>query len=162
MINFSSDRDKGSAIVEFPPALVIILFLALFPMINLLCLSVAYGAGWYLNNMEAREVVCHPPLESGAPTGTYLPPTYTLNTSQNWKGFMGVTETPDSPLVAGYPSASNPVLVGNTTVHTTVIIKPFLAMPVFAKLPWLSQIPGLGQPWTCNYYSTVVQEEQGQ
>ena len=75
---------------------------------------------------------------------------------------MGVIEAADSPMIAGYPSSANPVLVGNTTVRTTVHIKPFLAMPIFGKLPWLSEIPGLGKPWTCVYTTTVVQEEQGQ
>ncbi len=142
--------------------MVILFLIVFFPMINFLWLSVAYGAGWYLNMIEAREVACRPPIESGGPTGNFVTPNYTVSQSQNWKGFMGVIEAAGSPLVAQYASTINPVLIGQSQVQTTVSIKPFMAMPFFEKVPWLSQIPGLGKPWSCVYYSTVVQEEQGQ
>jgi len=155
-------RGKGSTIAELPPALILLLIVMFFPMINLLWLGVGYGAGMYLNMIEAREIVCHPPIEANGPSGNFVTPNYTVIQSQNWNGYMGVAEVPPSPQVAQFPSAINPVLVGQSTVKTTVTIKPFLKMLYFAKLPFLSKIPGLGKPLTCIYYSTVVQEEQGQ
>jgi hypothetical protein len=112
--------------------------------------------------MEAREVACRPPIEIAGPSGRFVMPNYIVSQSQNWRGFMGVIEAADSPMVAQYASTINPVLVGQSQVQTTVSIKPFLTMPFFDRVPFLSQIPGLARPWSCIYYSTVVQEEQGQ
>lgn len=113
--------------------MVILFLIVFFPMINFLWLSVAYGAGWYLNMIEAREVACRPPIESGGPTGNFVTPNYTVSQSQNWKGFMGVIEAAGSPLVAQYASTINPVLIGQSQVQTTVSIKPFMAMPFSKK-----------------------------
>jgi len=151
-------RANGSQIAELPAALIVLFFVFFYPVLNLLYLVCAFGAGWYLNNIELREVAARVPLDS-SPQSTFKPVT-DLPETLNWKGLMGVTESA-SPQVAQYPLATNPNLVGTSTVQTFVSIKPLFPMPFLTNVPGFCKIPGLGQPITFTYTSTIQQEEQG-
>jgi hypothetical protein len=167
----------GSTIAELPPSLLLLLIIVFFPLLNLIYLFVAYCAGWYLNQIEARQISFQAPLvgvtgnqstSSGITTTTYSNSSAcypnnsaqtALSQSQNWNSFMGVTEAADSPQVIYMPIVVNGVAqsqAGQAQVTTNVSIKPFLSQTP----PWLPNVPGLTGPFNCSYTDTIFQEEQ--
>ena len=165
-LNFRRLRQPtGSQIAELPPALTVLFFLFLLPALNLLYLACAFGVGWFLNNIELRDVSCHTPTSLGLkfpPTGAYqtINSTYALSESQKWNGLFGVMEdTSVSPQVAQFPVGGSAVT--SSKVMTVVNIKPFYSVPYLKNIPILCTIPGLGQPITFTYYGTIQQEEPG-
>ena len=143
---------SGSQIAELPPALLFLLILILFPLIDLLYICSAYGAGWYLNQIEARQVACMPPQ---AASGKFL--INNLPQSLNWNGLMGVVESTEaSPSVTYIPVPGSTTQAGQATVVTTVTVQPFLSI----QTQWLPIVPGLNGPLTFVYTNTIFQEEQ--
>lgn len=155
---YTSYRRNGSQLAELPPALMLLFFVILFPLLNLLCLCLSFGAGWYLNQIEMRDIASQiPPAISAGATNTFTP-SPPLSESTNWNGFLGVTEEPGSPSVT-QTADSTTGLVSLSKVTTTVSIRPFIFMCYFRNLPWLSELPGLGRPITFTYTNSIFQEE---
>src|ERR1700683_567296 len=110
-------RRKGSQMAELPPALIILFFVIFFPLLDLLYMCVAIGAGWYLNQIELREVACQipPPIAAGVTT-IYKPYPTVLPESAKLNSFMGVTEdTTISPTVTQTANANGQVLQSMVT-----------------------------------------------
>ncbi len=82
------------------------------------------GAGWYLNQIEMREVARQIPPYIAASSSNTFTPTPILPESANWNSFMGVTEAADSPSVTQISNASGQVT--QSTVTTSVNIRPFM------------------------------------
>ena len=49
-------QPSGSAILEFGPALWVLLILVIFPMVDLTAISMQYCCVWYLNHMVAQDL----------------------------------------------------------------------------------------------------------
>jgi hypothetical protein len=170
---------KGSSIAEFGPALILILIVFLFPMIDLIYLGIAYAAGWYCNHLVIREVACHNPCDKAAMG-------LAINSATNAWGASGLSTFIGSPNVTNvvtfiqvtkpvsggsetigntvtFPTAVPlPTVVGNTstytgycTVTTTMSIKPFLS------LPWIGDVPGINAPISFTFGDRRPQEEKG-
>jgi hypothetical protein len=171
-------RYTGSAIAEFGPALILILIVFLFPMIDLIYLGIAYAAGWYCNHLVIREVACHNPTDSAA-MGACIQTATSAWGASGLSSFIGnpnvtnnVTFTIVTKPVSGgsetvistgnsYP-VSAPTIVGNTSTYvgycsvtTTMPIKPFVS------LPWIGDVPGINAPITFTFGDTRPQEEKG-
>lgn len=159
-------NSRGSQIAELPPSLIILLFVFLFPFMNMLYLVCAFGAGWYLNSIQLREVACNIPADLGLhvpPTGQYQPSVFLPQCSQ-WHGLFGVSQDPGSPEVAQFASTtpgSDPNAVAVSKVRTTINIAPFVKMQSLGTLLPIGNIPGLGKPITFVYNGEIQQEEPG-
>jgi hypothetical protein len=161
-----SRQKRGSQIAELPPALLLLFFVFLFPLLNMFYLFGAFVAGWYLNSIELRQVACClpsslPPL-SNPPDQAFH--TVVLPQSQAWNGLFGVSEDINSPQVAQFPpvgAGANPNIVAVSKVITTVNIKPLVLMHNIGSLLPLGEIPGLGKPITFTYNGQIEQEEPG-
>lgn len=154
---------NGQSMSELPPALLLFFACIFFPFLNLLYICLAWGAGFYLNQIELRQVTFHtPPALGGGKNGAaYTPVTYTadnLPQSQAWGHLMGVTET-ESPIVTEYP---NPINATSPNVYQSAVLTTVSVSPVFASfgnVPILSKVPGLGKSIQFTYYSIGKQEE---
>ena len=173
-------RGQKGSIAEFGPALILILIVFLFPMIDLIYLGIAYAAGWYCNHLVIREVACHNPCDAAA-MGTCITTATNAWGASGLSNFIGnpnvvnnVTFTTVTKPTAGgnetvqssglpYPVAApvitpapgNSTYVGYCTVTTSMAVKPFVS------LPWIGDVPGINQPVTFNFGDTRPQEEKG-
>lgn len=136
---------SGSAITEFGPAIGIILLVILFPLIDLLGMTVSYGCVWYLNHLQAREAALTLRVRNGA-----LAPASQSETNQaiatvatTW-GRSGLGQFAKAKSIsqrvslASDPSAGN-AAVQTASVTTTVTVDPFLTIPFFVAVPGLNQ-----------------------
>jgi hypothetical protein len=134
-------KKSGSAITEMGPALFILIFVGVFPLLDLIFAGSAYCACVLLNNLELREASRIP--------ASQLDNSMT-QVAQNWKTsgigqFAGILGDPQTQYdystvrIDGSATAGNEVYVN---VATTVTLRPF--MPI----PFLNSIPVLGAPVT--------------
>jgi hypothetical protein len=172
-------RHRGSAIAEFGPALILILIVFLFPMMDLIYLCIAYAAGWYCNHLVIREVACHNPCDpaamgacittatnawaaSGLSTFIGSPsPTNVVSFTIVSKPVSGGTETPGATITlpAAVPAPTQTLTtatyVGYCAVTTTMTVQPFVS------LPWIGNCPGINSPISFTYGDRRPQEEKG-
>lgn len=124
---------SGSALSEVPPALFLLLFCAVFPMLNLICLGLTYSSCALLNKLELRIAAQTPSSELKSAL---------TSLEQKWQStgfgqFAGLTNPP-----ACNVSYSNLGTDTYVNVATTFSVKSFFSIPFF------SGIPGLGAPWS--------------
>jgi len=158
----SSRKNNGSQMAELPPALFILFVAVFFPLLSMFYIFLAYCAGWYLNQIELRQVACQTPQPLTPPangSSNYTGKTYTginIPQSQNWNGFLGVVETsePQVTYLPGPDKTSSQV--GQAQVTTTVSVAPFLSQ---GPSGWLPKVPGLNEPLTFVYTNTILQED---
>jgi hypothetical protein len=155
-------RAHGHQIAELPPALILLIFVFFFPVMNMLYVVCTFAAGWYLNSMQLREVSINVPSAIGLtnpPDSNYH--SVILPQSGRWNGFFGISEDVNSPQVAQFPPANNPNIVDRSRVRTTVNVQPMVRMQSLGSFLPLGEIPGLGRPWVFTYTSETPQEEPG-
>jgi len=127
-------------------------------MLDLVRLGLAYGAGWYLNQLEARAVaVSQPPLAAPYPTtfnGLIIPEVQTKETA-----FMkvigkaiGLQDTNCS--VTQQPDPNNPTVVGSATVTNTISVAPYFLDHLYLNVQGIDA-------FSFKYTTTEVQEERG-
>ncbi len=138
-------KSSGSAITEFGPAVGIVLLVILFPLIDLLGMTVSYGCVWYLNHLQSREAALTLRVRNGA-----LAPNSQAESNQaiatvatNWSRsglgqFAKAKSISQSVSLVSDPSAGN-AAVGSASVTTTVRVDPFLTIPFFVAVPGLNQ-----------------------
>ena len=164
---------------EFGPALILILIVFLFPMIDLIYLCIAYAAGWYCNHLVVREVACHNPTDVAA-MSTAITTATTAWGASGLSTFIGNPSVTNNvafivvskPVLGGSetvtgtfpfpPAAPNPTqtvttatYVGYCTVTTTMSVKPFVT------LPWIGDVPGINAPISFTFGDRRPQEEKG-
>ncbi|HEY9677977.1 MAG TPA: hypothetical protein V6C76_08200 [Drouetiella sp.] len=143
---------KGYQFAELGPALIIIFIVVLFPMLDLLYLSLAFASGWYCNHLVVREVACRDPLSANAAQQA---------ATQAWSDtglakFIGAKTTDVSNTISwigGSPGSTPPP--SSVSVATIVNVQPFLPIPFFMK------IQGLNEPVKFSYAAERPQEEKG-
>jgi hypothetical protein len=123
----------GSALSEMPPAMFLLFFFAIFPVVNLIFLGVVFASCTSLNTAELREAARTP--------HTQLTGVLTL-LQENWQSnalgrIAGVSKAPESNVT--YINIGDDAYVA---VSTTFSLKPFLPIPFFNK------VPALGAPWS--------------
>lgn len=125
---------RGSLLVEFAPALFVMLFFFFFPLVNLIGLGLEYAACATLNDLQVREASLQPSnlvLNPGGNVQKEIP--------AQWLKSLGTIVTMETP------RTSVQYIVNSNTdktvaITTRVVARPFLAIPFF------SAIPGLGAP----------------
>ena len=136
--------NSGSSLSEVPPALFLLIFCAIFPVLNFIMISVTYCSCVLLNNLELREAARTPHSQ--------LIPVF-LSIQQNWQAsalgqMAGLAGPPDS-------DTSYYVSGGDTYVTVSTI---FTAKSLF-NIPFFNGIPGLGAPWTYTISNNRVLED---
>ncbi len=123
----------GSSISEFAPALFLLFFFAVFPMINLIFLGLIFSSCVTLNNAELSEAAKTPNSQLAS---------IFSNMQSNWQstGIGRLTNGATSP--QSEISYSNIGIDAYVTVATTFTVKPFFTVPFF------NTVPGLGAPWS--------------
>jgi len=131
-MRFKNLRSKSGSISEMPPALFLLFFFAVFPMLNLIFLGLIFASCVTLNNIELREAARTP---SSQITAVFA------ELQNNWltSGFGHLTGS------AGPESEVSYMAIGTdpyVSVSTTFTVKPFLPIPIFKG------VPALGSPWS--------------
>jgi len=128
---------------EMPPAMFLLFFFAVFPLVNLIFLGVIFASCISLNNAELREAARTPRSQLTTALAAL---------QQDWQNnilgrMTGISNTPESNFY--YTNIGEDAYVG---VSTTFTLKPFL------PVPFLNQIPALGKPWSFSVKSKRVLE----
>ncbi len=141
---FQGKRTKsGSAINEMAPALFLLFFFAVFPMLNLIFLGLIFASCAMLNNLEVSEA-------SRTPNSQLTASIATLQTDwQNtgWGRLSVGSATPSYNVTYITIGTDAYVCVG-----TTFTVKPFMSLPFF------NGVPGLGAPWSFTVFGKRVLE----
>ncbi|MFA7338767.1 MAG: hypothetical protein WC028_18420 [Candidatus Obscuribacterales bacterium] len=159
-------KSTGGQIAELAPALLILFLVILFPMVDLLYLSIGYCAGWYLNQMTAKACATTPITTTTPTPADYAPAANAMKTA--WEG-SGLAAFTGAVVVAnGAKSVNFGTVVDRETglpmrfvqVDTQVQIKPFLSL---GGLPFMAamNIDGLTRPITFRYQDNRPSEETG-
>jgi nitrate reductase NapE component len=170
-------KNCGSQLVEFGPALFIVLLVGLFPLLDLMYVGMAYCCGWYYNQMEAREVSITPPPANPSPppyTISYANAQLTYINELQLKAnefcnsgiakFIGFDEqlcTIKLNSDGNAPNAANANgwRVFTSSVTTLISVRPFLSFKsgIFDRG---NGIPGVTKPLNFQYFTQLVQEQQ--
>lgn len=140
-------NSTGAAISEFGPALFLMLFFAVFPVLDMIVCGYNYMSCVALNDLQLREAAKLPRSQAQAANGPVR-----LAIPQKWQntiigGFSGTTELPETSV--NYQVKHGICFV---TVSTTFIINPFLNIPFFYG------VPGVGAPLTTTVTNKRVME----
>lgn len=181
-------KSSGGQIAELGPALFIICILILIPVMDLVYMSGAYASGWYLNQLEAREVASTLPDISGNPLGSNPPPgswppgtnVTTLVNGAASQPYIDINTKLSAWSSSGlayfcggsqqniwiyYDGVANPApppaqICDFSITTTDVSVRPFIPVPWFeAAVP--GGVPGLSRAWINRYSTRSTQEEKG-
>jgi hypothetical protein len=150
---------KGSAIAETGPALLLLLILIVFPVIDLLYMGCSFGFAWFLHNTEIRELSVRAPDVSQAQIILAKVDNDFMTNSFGMAGFMGINSANQAQkILHANPSYTPPSATapnGQVSLATSVVIRPWLYIPFFMK------VPGLNTDLTFSFASVKPQEENG-
>jgi len=151
----------GQQIAEAGPAFFILLICILFPMLDLLYYGFAFGAAWYLHQLEARAVsVSQPPFPPPSTFEGHVIPELAAKEDifvhSGIGQFIKITDL--FCQVQQIPDPTNPAVVGSSILTNQFFIQAMVPLPIpyFVNIP---SINGTGTVFT--YSSTVLQEEKG-
>jgi hypothetical protein len=179
-------KNYGGQIAEFGPAIFILLVVIVFPMVDLVYLGAAWASGWYLNQIEAREVASSVPdpanplgfNSSGSPPGTNVTALLGSSVSQPYSDvqakyaywsscglsrFCNGNQTQLWIYYAGTPntySASPAQICSYSTTTSIIEVRPLVVVPWFDVIV-PGGVPGLSKNISFAYSTTQVQEEKG-
>lgn len=129
----------GSAIVELAPCLGVLLFLVLFPMVNLMSLTFSYGCGWYLNYLQAREASVTAKVRQGTIRNHSAITEVLYRIRADWAKtglgrFTHAAEMSERFLLSpGAPGGEQ-----SLAVFTKLTVSPLLIVPFPARVPGLN------------------------
>lgn len=137
----------GAAISEFGPALFLMFFFAIFPVLDMIVAGYNYCSCVALNDLQLREASKLPRSQADAANGPVK-----LTIPQRWAssiigGFSGTSQLPET--VVSYSAKHGTCYV---TVSTTCEINPFL------KIPFFFGVPGIGAPLVTKISNKRVME----
>jgi hypothetical protein len=149
----------GGQIAELGPALFLLLIVMFFPLLDLIRLGLAFGAGWYLNQIEARAVAVSPP-PLGGPGGPFNG--LMINEVQvKENAFMqvlgpafGLQDLSCQVTQAADPAPADPTIVTKATVTNVISVAPYLLDQ------WYLNVQGVNA-FNFTYTTTETQEERG-
>lgn len=139
--------NNGSALSEFGPAVFLLIFFCLIPVIDFIFIGMDYAALRYLNELQLREAQKLPRSLATAEEGSVI-----ASIPANWsKSLLAGLKNPDHAIttkvnyqpVPWQPVGSNQTIdFWFVTVETTVQFRPLLNIPLVAR------VAGLGAPVT--------------
>lgn len=138
--NCTDRHNRGSAVLEFGPCLIVLLLFIFFPFVNLLMLGLTYSSIAALNYAQLREAAVSTHQEALDPRGRVL-----KLIPEEWQthGFGArVVGKPATKLSYEQAQKSGTLQDELVIVSTSVTAEPFL------KLPFFPGIPALGAPVT--------------
>jgi hypothetical protein len=135
---------SGSSLAELPPALFLLIFFAMFPVINLIMMGFTYCSCTLLNNLELREAARTPNSQLT---------TILASVQQNWQSsimgqYVGLTIPPKVNVSYNVNGSETYV-----TVSTVFTAKSAI------NIPYFNNVPGLGAPWTYTIGGNSVLED---
>ena len=152
---------RGGQIAESGPALFILFVVIFIPMVDFLYYGFAYGAAWYLHQLEARAVaVSQPPFGPNTTfDGRIIPEVQAKET-----GFLNSTLGQFIKVqdlfcqVQQLPDPTNAAVVGSSILTNQFFVQAILWLPI----PYFANVPALNGNGTIFTYTTsVLQEEKG-
>ena len=132
-------RGRGSTLVEFAPALFIMLVALFFPLLDLIALSTVYSVGASMNDAQLREAALLKRSQAQDATGPVM---YTIPNA--WKNSgLGRYAKIDSDINTSVSYADGPQdQYGNVEkfvcVATSFSVRPFLSVPIPISVPGLN------------------------
>ncbi len=135
----------GNATAEIGPALFILLVMVLPPMLDLAGLAFAYGAGWYLNFLQAREAAVSAEVRQGKIVNGAEIASALEAVRASWSGtslcrFTEAEGVSERFQLVGAGGSGSGNAVRYIEVVTAMQVKPFVTVPFFKN------VPGLGAP----------------
>jgi hypothetical protein len=152
-------KPRGGAIAETGPALLLLLVLVMFPLMDVLYMACAFGFSWFLHSAEIRELSVRAPKPAEAAANLTKVDTDFCNNSAGIAKFLGIdastmgTKIQHPTVTFDPPSAVDPN--GQVRLTTSVVIRPWLMIPFFMS------VPGLNADMTFKFDSIKPQEENG-
>jgi hypothetical protein len=180
-------KNTGGQIAELGPALFIICILIFIPVMDLVYMAGAYASGWYLNQLEAREVASTLPDTGGNPLGSNPPPAWPPGTNvtalvngATSQPYVDINAKLTTWLASGiaifcrgqqqniwvyYDGVANPTpppaQICDFSITTCDIqVRPFIPVPWFTQV-FPGGVPGLSVDWINRYSTRSTQEEKG-
>jgi len=140
----SAQSNCGSTLSEIPPALFLLIFVAVFPVVNFIIMGLTYCSCTLLNNLELREAARTP--------NSQLAPVI-ASVQQKWQSTtLGQLTGLASPPLADVTYSTN----GSDTYVTVSTV--FTAKSFF-NIPFFKGVPGLGGTWTYKIAGNSVLED---
>lgn len=146
------NRRGGSQIAEFAPALLILFFVILFPMVDIVYLAIGYCGGWYLNHMSSRAA-------STVAGNLAVRQTACNNMTTAWMAstiakFMNATVPLNKPTISAYGATGDQFV----EVDTQVTVAPLVNL---SSVPFLNSVgvDGVTKPITFIYVDKRPLEE---
>ncbi len=134
----------GSSIAELPAALMILLIILFFPMLNLVGLGLSYASCATLNNVQLREAALIPFSQSNKPNGPVRQAIPEAWVQSGLGRFVHLNDDPDTKVStkAGQLDPESGIQEQIVIVQTDFELRPFLVQDS-ALLP---KVPGLNRP----------------
>jgi hypothetical protein len=136
-------NNKGSAIAETGPALLILFMFLFFPLIDVMTMGIDYVSTYTLNSVQLREAANLPKSQAADPAGQVK-----HNIPQQWKhsgmgAFVNVIGTPDTTV--DYKTGESD---STGTQDRYVVVTTKLTAQPFLTLPFPIPVPGMSAPMT--------------
>jgi hypothetical protein len=136
-------NNKGSAIAETGPALLILFMFLFFPLIDVMTMGIDYVSTYTLNNVQLREAANLPKSQAASPAGPVK-----HNIPDQWKhsgmgAFVNVIGAPDTTV--DYKAGESDI---TGTQDRYVIVTTKLTAHPFLTLPFPVPVPGMSAPMT--------------
>ncbi len=140
-------RERGQAMSELPGALMILILMVFFPLVNLLAMGVQFGCCFTLNSVQLREAALVKKSQVNATVAAV---------ANNWKnmGLGKFVNLHQGPLTKVSYKDGQKDPVSNITdkiivVETAMSIRPFLNQ----DMPMLPKVTGLNLPMQFRFVS---------
>jgi len=153
-------KSTGGQIAELAPALLILLIIILFPMLDIIYLALGYCAGWYLNHTTVRACATVPPA-SYASAITSMNSAFAASSFSNFTNASIVANTASNQNFGTSIDRESGKPMQYVLVNTQVLVHPFFSL---ASVPFLNtlNIDGLTKDITFNYVDKRPVEETGE
>lgn len=149
-------RSAGSALLEAPGALILLLIFIVLPLLDLIALSAKYACCYSLHQMQIREASLLPASKAQAANGAVKGGIPTNWLESGLGAFADLAEPfPETSIQykEGDPGA-NGVPEQFVVLQSRMRLKPFLSVPT----PGLPQLPGLNAAFAISFESRKMLE----
>ncbi len=138
-----SRKQRGSALLETPGALIILFIFILFPMLDMLGMALKYGCCYTLNQLQLREAALVAASAAMDRNGTVMKVLPTEWKESGLGAFVDLDRAPATRVrYEDGKLGANGVRDRFVLVSTSFMLKPFLNVAV----PNLPAVPGLTAP----------------
>lgn len=131
---------RGAMIAELGPALLILFFFLFFPLVDLLSLGMSYTSALALNELQVREAAFQPSSEAKKPGGQVRKTIPDQWTKSGLGRFVNLQQNPRTSVSYRLgESSGNGLRDKYVKVVTTILVNPFLNVPLLPGIPGISQ-----------------------